>query len=537
MAPCAQLGRCLGEFRLLTAGLLSRKSGFSTVLSAIHDVRDDVLSFETHILHEMDFIKEEEEVKGIKRRFIFKRPSLTAIMVALSFCLIVLLCAFSFSSLGRASTVEDNAKATKTFSTKTPYKYEEYLSTEVSRPEGCLASQINMVFRHGTRYPSSNDIRKVDKMLKTLEGYSADVDFKKQLSRLGIQLVNPYEEKIEKELAVVGDRELYGIGLRFQKRFPELFDERFVCSDFRFTSTCKARSSQSASAFAMGFLEGHGTVGEAKYQPIPLVMKPCDNDTVLRFFDMCEKYEKNVAENDSTVMEMEKFLGGPEVAKVVEKVTSRLKLGGKKLTPEDVKMMYLLCAFGVAIDNKGFDEGWCSLFDLDDFDVMEYSLDLKSYYKRSSAYKITYQSSCPLLRAILQSMQAKAGRNVTFKKFTGVFRSSHAETLMPLYALMGLLVDKRHLMANNYEEMKNRQFRGAKIAPFAGNLAMVLYGCKNGKNKVQLYSNEKLIKLPCCQSKIDCPFEVFENCYKTVSDDCNLKSMCSVNNTLHRDEL
>ena len=486
----------------------------------------------------MDFVREEEEAKTHKRHRICRRPSVTVVMVAVSFCLIVILCAFSFADLGNSSKMKRDDGGV-TFSTKTPYKFEENLSTEVQRPEGCLATQINMVFRHGTRYPSGKDIKKIEKMLNVMRTFTANKQFKEQLSRLGIALVNPYPIELEKELADVGDLEMYNIGKRFQKRFPELFNGTLRTSDFRFTSTCKSRSSQSTSAFAMGFLEGHGQIGKAKYQPIPLAMSPCNNDDILRFFDMCEKYEKDVADNETAMIEMEKFLNGTEVAKVIEKVKRRLKLDEKKenLAPEDVKMMYLMCAFGVGLSNGDIHKGWCSLFDRSDFDVMEYLLDLKSYYKRSSAYKITYESSCPLLRAILYSMQAKLGRGKALRKYIGIFRSSHAETLIPLYALMGLLVDKRHLMANNYEEMKNREFKGARIAPFAGNLAVVLYKCKNETSKVQLYNNEKLIKFPCCKSEIDCPFEIFEKCYQQISDNCNLKTMCSVNSTLHKDEL
>lgn len=487
----------------------------------------------------MDLLKEEEEEesKVIVRRCKLKRPSLTVMMVCLCFCLIVVLCVFSFAGITHTVEVRRDKGTKITFSTKTPYKFEENLSTRVEKPKGCQASQINMVFRHGTRYPSANDVKKIDRMLDSMRNYSNNKEVKEQLALYGIELVNPYQIDVEKELVAVGDLEMYNIGLRYQKRFPELFNGTFRPSDFRFTSTCKARSSQSASGFAMGFLESHGPIGNGKYQPIPLAISPCKSDDILRFFDMCPKYEKDVAENSTALIEMMKFLNGSEIAQVVKKIKKRLKIDQEGLIQQDVMMMYLMCAFGIGISNKEINAGWCRLFDQEDFDVFEYLLDLKSYYKRSSAFKITYESSCPLLRAILKSMQAKAGRKVTFKKFIGIFRSSHAETLIPLYALMGLLVDKRRLTASNYQEMKNREFKGAKIAPFAGNLAIVLYDCKDGAKKVQVYSNEKLIKLPCCESKIDCPFEVFEKCYQKVSDDCNLKMMCSLNSTLHRDEL
>ena len=488
----------------------------------------------------MDFRREELETKIQRRRCALKRPSITVIMVVVCFCLVVILCTLSFSGLGTSSQVlKRDSTQRVAFSTKTPYKFEENLSTKIHRPEGCVASQLNMVIRHGTRYPSANDIIKIDKMLDKMKGFTSDKEFVTQLSRLGIALVNPYSVAEEKELAVVGDLEMYNIGSRFRQRLPELFTGTFKMTDFKFRSTCKPRCSQSASAFAMGFLEGYGPIGRDKYQPIPLEMKPCKEDKTLRFFDMCGKYEKDVVDNKTAMIEVDKFLNGSEVANVVQKVRRKLKLDGKSesLAPGDVKMMFLLCAFAVGISNTGIDKEWCGLFDHEDFSVMEYLLDLKSYYKRSSAFNITYESSCPLLRAMLYSMQAKIDKNMTSKSFAGIIRSAHGETLIPLYALMDLFVDKKHLMADNYEEMRSRQFRGARIAPFAGNIAIVLYNCKNHTNKVQLYSNERLIRFPCCKSEVDCDFETFYKCYEKVSVGCNLKTICSTNSTQLHDEL
>ena len=487
---------------------------------------------------QMDFDKEQEPI--IRRwRCFAKRPSITVIMVAVSFCFIIILCAFSFSGLGNKSQAAKRFYAHKvTFSTKTPYKYEENTDVVVEKPKRCRATQLNMVFRHGTRYPSENDIIKIDKMLGVLKRFQHNKEFVKALSKINVTLENPYKVNLEKDLAAVGDNELYNIGKRYQKRFPELLENNFRVNEFKFKSTCKARSSQSAYAFALGFLEGYGPIGNDKVQPVPIEINPCNNDSSLRYYDLCTKYQKRVEDNDTALIEETKFMSGKEVNGVVEKVKANLQLQKEEnITSAEVRMMYLLCAFAIGILDQNIDNGWCKLFDGEDYDVMEYILDLKSYYKRSSAYKITYESSCPLLREILNSMKAKSEKSSELKLFRGIFRSSHAETVIPLYALMGLLVDKRHLLASNYNEMKNREFKGSRIAPFAGNLAIVLYECSNNTHKVQLYNNEKLMKLPCCHSSVDCPFEEFKRCYQKIATDCNLKSLCKVNSTATHDEL
>ncbi len=427
------------------------------------------------------------------------------------------------------------------FSTKSAYRFVENLNMSIERPEGCHAVHLNMVFRHGTRYPSTNDVKRINAMLsKVQETMNKNEEVKLQVERkLGLQLEFPFDASTDKLLTKVGDEELYKLGQRFQNRFPELFQKSFSVNELKFTSTCKERSSRSAHAFQIGFLEGHGTLGKCKIQPAPIQIMPCENDEILRYFDLCEKYQKHVENNDASSKEMNKFLEGLEVTNVVRKVKKRLKLEkDHTLTSNHILSMYLYCAYSIGILNQSINNGWCQLFDENDLNVMEYVLDLKAFYKRSAAFKITYESSCPLLRDILHSIQAKARRKVNHKSLKGIFRSSHAETLIPLYALMGLHLDKEHLKANNFNEMEQRQFRGSSLAPFTGNLAFVLYECQQNEYKIQFYSNERLIKIPCCKSKVDCPFEMFESCYQKISDNCDLNEMCkTVNETVRHKEL
>ena len=156
---------------------------------------------------------------------------------------------------------------------------------------------------------------------------------------------------------------------------------------------------------------------------------------------------------------------------------------------------------------------------------------MDDYYTKSNAYKITYESSCPLLRDILKSLQAKAGRNVSYEKYSALFRSGHSDTLIPFYALLGIYTNKIPLLSTNYIENKNRTFRVGCLCPFSGNLYFVLYKKDDGNNpisdyKIQLYVNERLTKIPGCKSSSDCDFSEFEKQYQSIVDNCDYKNMC-----------
>ena len=60
-------------------------------------------------------------------------------------------------------------------------------------------------------------------------------------------------------------------------------------------------------------------------------------------------------------------------------------------------------------------------------------------------------------------------------------RFAHAETMLPVVALLGLYRDEGGLYANaTYEQIVQRAFRASVISPFSANLYMVLYECDGG---------------------------------------------------------
>jgi len=162
---------------------------------------------------------------------------------------------------------------------------------------------------------------------------------------------------------------------------------------------------------------------------------------------------------------------------------------------------------------------------------VEYLLELKHFYKRSAGYKITYASSCPLLRDIVDTLKPVVAN--ASQSFCGVFRSAHAETVIPLHALLGINLDAEPPTAANFQEMSGRKFRSGCISPFSGNINFVLYSCEEGGFKIQTYVNERLVKIPCCESEVDCPFEDFLACYENIVQTCDFDEMCNIS----RDEL
>ena len=419
--------------------------------------------------------------------------------------------------------------STTLFGSKTAYRLVGNNRTNVSKPTDCQPVQLNMVIRHGTRNPSSiaienfNDLSSTLNRLMKYNSTGQDWDLK-----IKFPWENPYKDKENLQLVDSGDQECYGIGRRFAQRFPQILRQRpLPIMKYKFVSSDTSRTTQSAMAFVMGYLLGKGRAGRFRLKAAPLVTIPEDKDTLLHYYDFCPKYAEEVRDNEAATYQEKKFLSGPYVARTVNKVRKRLGLDGvSEVTVKRVLAMHKACAYSIAVSGYTRYDGWCSVFDKEDFEVLNYAMDLDKYYRVGPAFEISYSISCVLLKDIFLSLQARAGRAVKYEKYNGHFRSAHSQTILPLYSLLGLLNNNKPLLADNYEKMRNRNFKSGKIVPFAGNIAFVLYQCENGNQKIQMYGNEKLIRLPFCKSKVDCSFSEFEKYYQNIVDQCDLKKMC-----------
>lgn len=116
-----------------------------------------------------------------------------------------------------------------------------------------------------------------------------------------------------------------------------------------------------------------------------------------------------------------------------------------------------------------------------------------------------------------------------FRYTTGVFRFGHAETILPLYAILGLYKDEQPLLADNYLQQKKRKFLSSLICPFSANIGFVIYDCQSDSQvedrfAVSVLVNEVPIHLPGCE-EILCPLSKFQQLYSHISS-CNFSDIC-----------
>jgi len=114
----------------------------------------------------------------------------------------------------------------------------------------------------------------------------------------------------------------------------------------------------------------------------------------------------------------------------------------------------------------------------------------------------------------------------------------HAETLLPLQALLGIFQDDKELTASNFKFFKDKRcFRSSLFASFAANIALVQYKCKGEQEShsdwprnldshmVQLFANEHVVPLP-FTDKSAISMHEFETHYYQYVHHCDFNMIC-----------
>ncbi|XP_062988999.1 multiple inositol polyphosphate phosphatase 1 [Elgaria multicarinata webbii] len=400
-------------------------------------------------------------------------------------------------------------------------------------PASCAPLQLGAVIRHGTRFPTRKQIEKLGRFHSLVlrrsnsssGGGSPPCPAAERLARWEMWL----RPDMDGKLASRGRRDMEMLAKRLASRFPSFLGPK---RRFAFVSSSKHRCLDSSSAFRDG-------LRQALYGQQPTADKNATmsetfeiNDRLMRFFDHCEKFVKDVEDNNTAMHELDAFKEGLEMKKVVEKIANTLCLPVNDLNADLVQVAFFTCSFGLAI--KNINTPWCSLFNKEDAKVLEYLNDLKQYWKRSYGYDINSRSSCILFQDIFKHLDQAIMESKSSKPISSpvILQFGHAETLLPLLALMGYFKDEQPLKAHNYHRQLHRKFRSGRIVPYASNLLFVLYHCDQARSpeeeyKIQILLNEQLLRFPHSGETVSL-YASLKNHYKDYLQNCHFAEVCAI---------
>ncbi|XP_068597728.1 multiple inositol polyphosphate phosphatase 1-like [Brachionichthys hirsutus] len=420
---------------------------------------------------------------------------------------------------------------TKYFNTKgsyeelNPHLKEDILAVNRSilQPPSAQCREIHLtaIVRHGTRYPTSKNIKKMQQLYNIiLHNASSEHSWLREIQSRWTMW---YSEDMDGRLVQKGVQDLKHLAVRLSKMFPSLISEEKLRGGFmRFVSSSKHRCVNSTLAFIAGLTELWDVTDKEFDHAV--------NDALMRFFDRCTRFVEEVDNNPSALLEMDRFKQGPEMRRVQEKIADRLGVPLSLITHDMAEAGFYLCAYEFAI--KAVNSPWCQLFDHNDAKIMEYSSDLREFWKRGYGYDINSKSSCILFHDAFSRINRAAIENKSGQQVTEavVVQVGHADTLLPLLTLLGLFKDREVLKSTNYAAQSRRSFRTSNMLPYAANLVFVLYDCGGGDLRLQLLLNEKPVTFPGLTGRgAAMPlYEDIREHYRDLLDGCDFETECQL---------
>lgn len=418
-------------------------------------------------------------------------------------------------------------------STLTPYKYSvNGANVSYTVPDRCEPIYIDAVFRHGSRYPTSGSIKEIASLMEFVHKFNDSLKLPWMKT-----WENPFIAENNGRLSETGIQEHYDLGTRFVKRYKSLLSP-YNPNRILFTSTYVNNTTHCTHALTFFFVFSHshthikktrtGQSGASfcdgmtgKTIPVALSTESKGMDRKLRFFDDCARYTKEIKKNPTTLAESEAYfaLHKNEISQRISNVTG---IPAVNLTTEILEGMWSACQSEVSVFDNA--ENWCSIFNSRDAEIFEYAYDLSAYYTKGYGHDINYLIASPLLSDIVSAIDMIAlintpnGGDIIVPR--AQLRFGHAETVMPLLAILGLYKDNEKLTSKwNDADIIKRKWRTSNISSLATNVAFVLYMCNDNnatldkRPYVEVLHDENIVYLPKCGNRRLCPLQLFKNIY------------------------
>ncbi|RLN20632.1 hypothetical protein BBJ28_00009604 [Nothophytophthora sp. Chile5] len=380
------------------------------------------------------------------------------------------------------------------------------------------------------RFPTTGNTQEIIDLLGLLQtNYSSNIpDWMKNYSL-------PYNITVQGNLAPAGAEELVAYGERSRASVGSSFPTTYNASLFKLAHTYKSRTADSAIAyerlvsattlwFASTFFDNPDDVEYIEYSSDSCRLH-CKQDLLLRFFDMCDRYNEEVVDNSTAMPELDAYDVSSKINDSIAFMKAQLNLpDDASLSLTDVQAAFSACAFDVTLYD--ITDNWCSLVDQEFLNRMEYAEDIESFYEQGAGYKINYEIAAVLLQDIYAYMKNFTTGDTTI---VGNLRFGHAETTLPLMTLLGY-GDRTPLLASwTDEQINSRGFRTSALAAMASNIDFRLYqGKTDQKYYVSVWIQEIQAALPGCDDELYCELSKVEELWDYYLNDYDFDAECAV---------
>ena len=167
-----------------------------------------------------------------------------------------------------------------------------------------------------------------------------------------------------------------------------------------------------------------------------------------------------------------------------------------------------------------------------------YACDLDEYWTVGGGHAIASEMAMMLLRDMFAAFDTAC--TVQPPQPTGSWRFAHAETTLPLLALLGIFASEAPLTASVRDA--RRSFRTSVVAPMAANIVASLHACDGSEGggseawRVRFMLNERELVMPGCDGAVYCGLETLRAHHSGPLTTWNFSDVCGSTCECNRDD-
>ncbi|KAF5369717.1 hypothetical protein D9615_010152 [Tricholomella constricta] len=409
----------------------------------------------------------------------------------------------------RSTTLGLNApsllfKLPKSWAQYSPYfPVEEYGDP----PQHCRVTQVNIIQRHGARYPTSGSAKMIvaalNKLLSVEEFTDDRLNFLKDYNyRLG-----------ENDLLPFGARESQLAGQVHFTRYKHLVSH----GQLPYYQQSKILSASNIVAIA-----GFSIASHHVYNPsLSLIISEKLNNTL--HAEMCPNAGTAIAQTSEWLSKY-----GPAIAERLNRHAP-----GANLTSTDVFGLLSLCPFESVSLNRL--SSFCKLFSESEFQQFEYSGDLDKYYNTGYGQPLGPVQGVGYVNELLARLTGTPVRDntqtnrtldaspVTFPLNRTIYADfSHDNQMIAIYAAIGLF--KQHTAPDPSFPNPKRNWLASHLVPFSARMVTEKLACgRRGEEFVRIFVNDAMQPLEFCGAGKDglCTLRAFVESQAYARNDGN----------------
>lgn len=390
------------------------------------------------------------------------------------------------------------------------------ISTDI--PSQCTLEQVQLIARHGERYPTTSKGEKYSKVISKLNKhgnlgkFQGSLEFLNNYAYFGDQDPQDYNDETTPSnsqglFAGVSDSNRHGES--FRAKYGSLYDSTQQLP--LFTSSGQ-RVYDTAVAFAQGFLGGDLNSVTSGITFTVLSENSSMGANSLTPDLACSNYDKDA--NSSSVA----AFSTTYLTNILNRLQSENpSLDFSSIDTDYIQDLFSLCAYELNVKSES---SWCGLFTTEEYLHYQYHSDLAKYYEEGPGNNLSAAIGSDLLNASLTLLNEPSTTKIWLSFF-------HDTQFNMFLSALGLVNPKEDLPVDKIEF--TRTWIQGHIVPMGARMTLERYSC-GGTSYVRYILNEAVVPVEDCDSGpgFSCPLSNFNTYIQNKLNSFNYIEQCGV---------